>query len=240
MAPSRTTTASAAQIRANSIGWRWRWRLRRLGRQDGRQRHPDPEIAEAPVRTATRLQLEAEMRYQIEVSWSAYATRVSAKLVEALSIDTTIPLISMRVADLEERLGRVQKDEPDVTGKVQRFDGEEETAEGILRRRRFREFERRRDAVRHAHDAALAELRQAQQSVARLEAEAEELAREAVDTARRTAALYESAHEIYRQALLKRHAERELVRLLLDTAPFRLPDVVSEPMFTRHEGQVGR
>ncbi|MEU8241764.1 hypothetical protein AB0C07_26230 [Actinoplanes missouriensis] len=240
MAPSRVTPSSTGKPQAAGVGWRWRWRLRRLGRQDGRQRHPDPEIAEPPVRTATRLHLEAEMRYQVEVTWSAYAKRVSEKLVEAQSVASTVPLISMRVADAEEQLIRVQKDEPDVTEEVQRFGGEEETPDGVLRRRRFREFERRRNAAAGAHLAALADLRAAQESVTRLEAEAAELSREAIDAARRIAALYESAHEIYQQALLKRHAERELVRLLLDPAPFRLPAVVSEPMYSRHEGQGGR
>src|SRR4051812_29832710 len=93
MASSKTSTDRVRDTRSDSIGWRWRWQLRRLGRQDGRQRNPDPAFSVPPVRTATRRRLEATMRYQVETVWAAYAKRVSAKLVDAEAGAAAIPLL---------------------------------------------------------------------------------------------------------------------------------------------------
>jgi hypothetical protein len=213
-----------ANQREQRIDWRWRWTLHRWGRHDGRYRKPDPLSVSSPVRTSVRSLLEAQMAEVVERIRVQGGEEIARHQRELRSLD-------MRIAQLEDGLDRLAAELAAVDAKrpaadkpAERHAGDRGKSENVVRSRRRREFEREQARVRKAQQALEGQLQQCRETWAGLTALIEGLERAGIDEAHRVRAVYEHAEAVYLRALLKRHPEGDLLRLMLDESPFALPE----------------
>jgi predicted nucleic acid-binding Zn-ribbon protein len=173
---------------------------------------PDPMITSQPIRTITRNLLEGRLQEQVEQVAMRFEATITRRERELQGLD-------MRIAQIEDELATITSELQGIeTGRPG-----SQPADGIAERRRARKHGQRCDGFRQRRAQLEEQLRSNREDWARMVAEIEGLERRKVAEAQRLRAVFTHAEAIYNRALVKRHPEGDLVRLMLDTSILRLP-----------------
>ena len=206
------------------LTWRWRWELRRQGRADGRRRQPDPLLARPPVQTGVRDLLQSRLLEQAETVREQCVAEIERCREQTEDLAAHERHLHEQIAEYAADLQRTARLRPDPNAALQRRPVERDASEALVRQRRLREWERTRRQQQGRLRAAQARMDESVRERARLERHIEGLDAFAVASARRLQATFDRAEAIHRRALLRRHPQGTLLRLVIDDAPLRLPD----------------
>lgn len=201
------------------VDWRWRWQLRHWGRRDGRKRLPDPLTSPRPVRTTARTLLEGRLREAAELLGVQFDEQIGPRQALLQALD-------MRIAQREDTLAELQEELERLAAKVDPADptGPDATGTDLAIRRANRRHRKRFEGTVQRRNALSNALKEDRERWAELVAQIEDLHQRKVAGAHHLRSVYSYAEQIYNRALIKRHPEGDLIRLMLDTSALRLPD----------------
>lgn len=212
-APAAPTAPTAPY----AIALRRRYQLRRLGRFDGRLAMPDPHTAAAPVTTAAREQLRADLAIQVTRLWETYRAEHVESHPEMQEIDLQLPTLRQAVEKANRELEAARQSAPDPSNpQFSLGEQRQRRSTEFVHRRRAQEHQQRIRALEDRLDSTAGALARAEQKRAALAAADANHLMVVVLTEHRLVATFEYERTIYDRALLSRHPQRDLLRPMLD------------------------
>jgi hypothetical protein len=174
---------------------------------------PDPLTTSHPFRTITRRLLEGALHEEVEKLGIRCDDEVGPRKAWLQGLD-------MRIAQTEDALAAAQAELDELALKEPPPDPSGQLAH----RRSARRHQKQHEILRRRRNSLAESLKDDRQQWAKMIAEIEEIELSKISAARHLRAVYTHAEQIYNRALVTRHPEGEIIRLLLDTSALRLPD----------------
>lgn len=236
MTSASTTDPPDAGPTPYAISRSRRNQLLQLGREDGYGGMPDPHTDVAPLTTAAREQLRANLAIQVTRLWETYRAEQIESHPKMLEIDLQLPALRQAVEKANRELDAARQSAPDLSN-PEPTQGEQDQGRSmaVIRRRRAEEHRQRISTLEDQLDSAASALAKTEQMRTALAAADENRRMVVVLTEHRLIATFEYERTIYDRALLSRHPLHDLVRPMLDSS---VPEI--SPWASAASDELGR
>jgi hypothetical protein len=204
MLPSSGTRVDGT-VRPPRISWRSRRALRRAGRQDARAGLP---VGRSVETTPALAELAALFGYACERERTSFLSDHAQLVIEQSRIEARLAAVR-EALDLRAEEIRRQSEPPDPRWLATRLPGEDRLTDDAVRMRRTVTRSRALEAARRAHEQVKRELDDVLVELAQVRSRLERRAQVARSRVQGHRDLTQRKAAVYRQALLRRHPQRD-------------------------------